>query len=165
MKTPGENELRELQLKCWMTHDGTWFYHCLQECGIDKTNEINRAASRSLAMVEVKRVQKAYGLEKIETFDDLQNLVRAMFDAVKGDFMKFDISFPSKNILHFDMRQCFAYDGMKKMGVLDRYQCGIYHRVRSWFDALKIEYSVSPPVEGCMLHTQGECFRDFKFNF
>ena len=24
-----KNELKELLLKCWMTHDGMWFYHSI----------------------------------------------------------------------------------------------------------------------------------------
>ena len=49
-KTPLETkELKELLIKCWMTHDAMWFYHCLQECGIEKTNRINRAAVKAVA--------------------------------------------------------------------------------------------------------------------
>ena len=44
--------IRDLLGKGWLTHDGMWFYHCLQECGIEKTNKINRAAVEALAAVE-----------------------------------------------------------------------------------------------------------------
>ena len=47
MKLPPD-ELKELLIKGWMTHDGMWFYHCLQECGIEKTNRINKAAIRAM---------------------------------------------------------------------------------------------------------------------
>jgi|WetSurMetagenome_2_1015567.scaffolds.fasta_scaffold106307_2 hypothetical protein len=36
-KTPLEGRaLKKLLIKCRMTHDAMWFYHCLQECGIEK---------------------------------------------------------------------------------------------------------------------------------
>jgi hypothetical protein len=54
---------------------------------------------------------------------------------------------------------------VKQLGVLDRYQCGIMERICGWFDGLGIKYSVSPPMAGCMMHTDGKCFRDFTFNF
>ena len=58
-KTPLEKkELKDLLVKCWMTHDAMWFYHCLQECGIEKTNRINRAAVKAVAAVEIRRLRK-----------------------------------------------------------------------------------------------------------
>jgi len=35
-----KDELKELLIKCWMSHDGMWFYHCLQKFGIEQANEI-----------------------------------------------------------------------------------------------------------------------------
>jgi hypothetical protein len=34
-------ELVDLLNRCWMTHDGMWFYHCLQEFGIEKANKLS----------------------------------------------------------------------------------------------------------------------------
>jgi hypothetical protein len=147
MKTLKKNELKEILIKNWMTHDAMWFYHCLQECGIERTNKINKAAIRSMAAIEIKRIQKAVDIDNVETFEDLKSLVDAAFDVLKGDFMD------------------FAYNGVKQLSVLDRYQCGIMERVCGWFDGVGIKYSVSPPMEGCMMHTDGKCFRDFTFNF
>jgi hypothetical protein len=42
-------QLKELLNKGWMTHDAMWFYNCLQEVGIEKTNKINRAAVKMMA--------------------------------------------------------------------------------------------------------------------
>lgn len=165
MKTLKKNELKEILIKNWMTHDAMWFYHCLQECGIEKTNKINKAAIRSMAAIEIKRIQKAVGMDKVETFEDLKIITNAAFSILKGDFMDFTYSFPSENALHGEWKNCFAYNGMKQLGVLDRYQCGIMERVCGWFDGLGIKYSVSPQVESCMMHTDRKCFRDFTFNF
>jgi hypothetical protein len=56
-----KNELKEILNKNWMTHDAMWFYNCLQEFGIEKTNKINKAAIRDMAVIEIKRIQKAVG--------------------------------------------------------------------------------------------------------
>jgi hypothetical protein len=164
MRSLERDELKELLVKCWMSHDGFWFYHCMQECGIEKASRINSAAARSVGMVEVKRIQKALGVGPIETFDQLNESLGPFYDVVKGDFMHFTYSFPSHNTIHFEMEDCFAYKGIKRIGGIDQYDCGIFERVKGWFDGLGIEYKMTPEVKGCMFHTEGQCFRDFTFN-
>jgi len=167
MNSLTKKELRELLNKCWMTHDGMWFYHCLQEFGIEKTNKMNKAAIRSLAPIEMKRIKKALGIEDIQTFEQLKELTEGAFEIVKGDFMNFTFSYPSENVLHweFEAQKCFAYEGMKNMGVIDQYQCGVLYRIECWLDSLGIKYSVTPQVRGCLMHTSGNCSGDFKFCF
>ncbi len=163
MKSLDQKQIQELTIKCWMTHDGMWFYHCLQEFGIEKANQLNKAAIKSLAAIEIDRVRKAFGIEEIKNFQDLKNLVDAAFRVVKGDFMGFDYGFPSENIMHWDMSKCFAHQGMTRLGVIDRYECGVVYRVKCWFDSLGIKYDVAPPVEGCIMHSSGSCRGDFRF--
>lgn len=165
MKSLDKKELKELLIKCWMTHDGMWFYHCLQECGIEKTNKINKAAVRSMALIEIKRIKKAIDIEKVETFEQFKDLMEGVYGIVMADFMNFDHEYPSNNLLHVEMKQCFAYDGIKRIGAIDLYQCGIFDRIEAWFDGLGIKYSVTPKVGGCMMHTDGNCFRDFRLYF
>jgi len=165
MEALKENEVREILIKNWMTHDAMWFYNCLQECGIEKTNKINKAAIRSMAAIEIKRIQKAVGINKVEAFEDFKVLVDAAFHVLKGDFMDFTYSFPSDNILHGEWKNCFAYNGVKQLGVLDQYECGIMERIYGWLDSLGLKYSVSPQVDGCMMHTDAKCFREFLFTF
>jgi hypothetical protein len=165
LRTPKENEVREILIKNWMTHDAMWFYNCLQECGIERTNKINKAAVRAMGMIEIKRIKKAAGMEKVENFEDLKSLVKIAFQTLTGDFMDFTYSFPSENRLHGEWKNCFAYSGIKQMGVIDQYQCGIMERIYAWLDGLGLKYSVTPQVEGCMMHTDGKCYRDITFSF
>lgn len=155
-------DLRELLNKGWMTHDAMWFYHCVQEVGIEKTNKINRAAVRSMAMIEVKRMKKFIGLEKVESYDDLQRLFQDGFEVIKPDFMKFSCTFPGDNIVRWETEQCFAYDGVKGLGLIDQYECGIIDRTYGWLDGLDLQYSVTPELNGCLLHSDGKCVREMK---
>jgi hypothetical protein len=165
LKALNKQELKEILIKNWMTHDAMWFYYCLQECGIEQTNKINKAAIRAMGMIEIKRIQKAVGVDKVETFEDFKSLVKIAFQTLTGDFMDFTYSFPSENILHGEWKSCFAYNGIKQIGAIDQYQCGIMERIYAWLNGLGIKYSVSPQVEGCMMHTDGKCFRDITFSF
>ena len=159
------HDLKELLIKCWMTHDGMWFFHCLQECGIEKTNKINKAAVNSMSKIEIKRLQKIFDIGEIENFEDLKNIMDKAMKVFKADFMEFIHTFPEKNHMHCDMIKCWAYDGVKRIGVIDNYQCAIFSRIEGWFEALKIKYDVHPQLNGCLMHSNGKCFRDYNFSF
>ncbi|MFW9827817.1 MAG: DUF6125 family protein [Candidatus Thorarchaeota archaeon] len=159
------HELKELLIKSWMTHDGMWFYHCLKECGMEKTNKINKAAIKSMSIIEIKRIQKIFGINKIEKFEDLQNIMDKAMKVFKADFMEFQHSFPEKNKLHCEIVRCWAYEGVKRIGAIDNYQCGIFSRIEGWFESLEIAYNVSPPLNGCFMHSHGNCYRDYTFYF
>ncbi len=160
-----KGELKELLNKCWMTHDAMWFANCLRECGIEKTNRINRAAVRGAAAVEIKRIKKATGTERIETFGEFWAFVQAAMAILTGDFMQYSFASDGMNRIHCTWQKCFAHDGIKALGVIDRYECGIMERVEAWFDTLGIRYEVEPKVTGCMMHSEGRCHRDYTFFF
>jgi len=165
MKLPKKDEVKELLVKGWMTHDAMWFYNCLQACGIEKTNKINKAAIRNMAAIEIKRVQKAVGAENLNTFDEFKRFFDMTMEIATGEFMKYTYSSPAHNIIHGEWKSCFAYEGVKGLGVIDQYECGIMLRIETWLDTLGIRYEVEPKVTGCMMHTDGKCFRDYRFFF
>jgi hypothetical protein len=165
MKRLEARELKELINKCWMTHDGMWFLHCLRECGIEKANKVNKAAIASMSAIEARRIRKAFDLGEVRSFDDVVGLVEASRQSIVADFMEFTFRVAPGDVLHFEMKSCFAHEGMKRIGAADTYECGIFHRVQGWFDALGIRYKVTPEVGTCMMITDGACYRDFTFDF
>ena len=165
MKMPKKDEIKELLVKGWMTHDAMWFYNCLQACGIEKTNKINKAAIMDMAAIEIKRYQKAVGVEKLDTFDEFKRFFEIAMKIATGEFMKYIYSMPAHNMMHGEWESCFAYEGIKALGVIDQYECGIMLRIETWLDTLGIQYEVEPKITGCMMHTDGKCFRDYKFFF
>ena len=69
-----QKETVDLLNKCWMTHDGMWFFHCLQELGIEATNKINKSAIKSLSSIEIARVRKTLDcINPIEDFDEFKD--------------------------------------------------------------------------------------------
>lgn len=162
-----KRELKELIIKCWMTHDGSWFYSCLKEFGVEKANKLNKAAIKLLSNVEMQRIKKALGKahEKIKTFEQLKEFIDDAFSVIKGDFMNFNYTFPSKNRLHWEMTRCFAHEGMEKMGVSDQYQCGLLYRVGCWLDAIGTNYKIDPSIDTCLLNSREKCSGDIIFYF
>ncbi|HPI92539.1 MAG TPA: DUF6125 family protein [Deltaproteobacteria bacterium] len=165
----GIHAVKEHILKNWMTHDGMWFFHSLQAHGVDEANRLNKAAIRSLAAIELKRAQSLFGLttEGVDTFDDLRDLVDAAFSVSKGDFMRFTYTFPEKNVLRWewDGSGCFAYQGMQRMGAIDRYECGVLFRVLCWIESAGVRYAPDRELKGCRMHMEGRCAGEVRFFF
>ena len=154
-------QLREILVKGWMTHDAMWFKHCLEQVGMEKTNLINRQAVRSMALVETKRLAKLLGVERVTNLDDLRAFVQGAASIIVADFMAFGYSFEPPDRMHCRMQNCFAHDGIKRLGVIDQYQCGIFTRVEAWLEGLGLSFTVEPRVTGCMLRQQGRCQRQY----
>jgi hypothetical protein len=160
-------DLKELLIKNWMTHDGLWFFHCLQEFGIEKANALNLAAIKSLAAIEVPRNAKALGLkrEDIGSFEDFKRFFPPLFSTVKGNFMEFDYRFTDRESLAWEMHRCFAHEGMKRMGVIDQYRCGVLYRIMCWMEVLGLSCSITPPVDLCLRQKTGRCSGEIRFFF
>ena len=163
-----KREIRDLLGKGWLTHDGMWFYHTYQELGIEKANKLNKAAIRSLAPIEIKRVKKALGVggEKIGTFEELKDFMLEALEVILPNsvFEKFRFRASSKDLLHWEWEsgECFAYKGMKQIGIIDGYRCGVMYRIECWLEALGIKYSIDPKIDKCMMHEKGACLGDIK---
>ena len=168
MKTYSEidkDDLKDLLNSNWMTHDAMWVSHCIKEIGMEKTNLVNKAAVRSMAKVEAKSLKKLLGIKKISSYQEIINFMLTGFEIIKGPFMKFEMEFPGENIFLWKIPRCFAYEGMKRVGVIDQYECGIVERVYGWFEELEIKYTVESDSKGCNMHEYGKCETRFIFNF
>ena len=157
--------VRQLLVRCWMTHDAMWFANALQEHGIESANRLNLAAIRGMGPIEVARIRKALNTADIENSGQLRAFIEGAFELVGGDFMAFDWHWHEDGTASVDVQRCFAHDGIARLGAIAAYECGIYERIYTWFDALGVGYTASPPGRQCLLHHQGKCGRDFSFDF
>lgn len=164
-----KNDLKELLIKNWMTHDAMWFLHCVNECGIDITNKINQAAVKSMAAIEVQRIRNLMGIpkdKKIETIEELMAIIETSKELLKGEFMDYDYSATPDGVISWKWNKCFAYEGIKGLGLLDHYRCGIVIRINTWLDTLGIKYelmpAIDPAIDKCLMHTKGSCEGQYK---
>jgi hypothetical protein len=158
--------LSELLGKCWMTHDGMWFYNCFLECGIVTANKVNKAAMRSLAPIEIARVKKAIAMEKVSTFEDIKQFIASVAGVFVPDFMNVSFTFPEQNIMHWEFNEkgCFAYNGMRMINALDGYECGPMYRIERWFDSMNIKYDIEPKTEKCVMLVKNRCAGNIRFH-
>ncbi len=163
MVAPGAEAVRELLVKSWLTHDAMWFRHCVEECGIERTNRVNKAAVRSMAEIEIRRLVETLGVGEITTMGGLRELLETAWRIIGADFMEFRMSSPAPGLIRWDVPRCFAFEGVTRLGVADRYECAIFTRVEAWLDALGVSYTVTPEVRGCLLQEGKECYREYAF--
>lgn len=166
-----KEEIKEYLGKGWLTHDGMWFYTTYRELGIDLANRLNKKAIKSMSYFEIERTKRILDIEntKIDSFEALvEFLLRALELIIPHSiFSKAHFSIPSKNIIHWEWEnnECFAYKGVKRLGIVDQYECGVIYRIECFFDTLGIKYTVNPKVENCLMAEKGRCSGDFVFYF
>ena len=162
-----KKDIKELFSKNWMTHDAMWYGSCMQDLGPAKANQLNKGAVRLMAGIEIKRILKLMGKPKnysVKHFGDLSEIIETAFHLVQTSFMKFDFSFPKENLLRGQFNDCFAYEGVKKFGIIEDYDCGIVERIKGWLDGMGVTYKMTD-FTGCLMHKTGKCVIDFVFEF
>lgn len=155
-----KKETVDLLNKCWMTHDGMWFFHCLQEFGIDTTNKINKSAIKSLSSIEIQRIKNTLGIDnETDNYDDFRSFFEGASKLMIPDFMNVTFSYPEKNKMAWEFKQgkCFAYTGIKRIGSIDRYECGVLYRIKCWMEELGIKHKFNPEIDRCLMHRTGNC--------
>ena len=163
-----QNETVNLLNKCWMTHDGMWFFHCLKEFGIEATNKINKSAIKSLSSIEIERVKQT--LECTKPIGDLDGFKEFFVEAANlmiPSFMNVKFTFPESNKMawEFNQNKCFAYTGIKKLDVIEQYECGVLFRIKCWLDELEIKHRFIPEIGKCHMHFNGNCSGVIQFFF
>ncbi|SFG10367.1 hypothetical protein SAMN05660649_00685 [Desulfotomaculum arcticum] len=166
---PETREVIDLLNRCWMTHDGMWFLHCFRTFGIQQANLLNKAAIRSLAPLEIERIRRTLGRgeKRIGNFTDFKEFFISASRLFIPDFMGVSMTFPGENILHWELEplNCFAYKGIKRIGAIEGYECGVIYRLECWLEALGLAFRTSPRSAHCSMHLSGVCSGDFEFFF
>jgi hypothetical protein len=109
------------------------------------------------------------GSKTIDSFDELRNLLLKALEMVlpRSTFARIHFSLPSRNVIHWEWenKECFAYKGMERIGLADKYKCAVIYRIECWLDALEVKHDVSPRIEGCLIAEKGQCSGDLRFYF
>lgn len=158
-------QLKQLLTRGWMTHDAMWFRHCLAELGIERTNRLNRAAIRSIAPIEVKRLQQVLGIAEVRDLEQLRAFLDGGMSLLIGDFMQVGWEWQPPDAVRVTLERCFAYEGIQRLGAIAEYECGIFERIYGWLDALGVRFEVEPDTTSCLMHHAGACSRRLQLTF
>ena len=160
-----KKDIIELLNKNWLTHDAMWLAFSFQHAGIELTNKINKTAAKEMAKIEAKRIIKLFDLKEINSFDSLKVFIEKCSEIVQANSLGFNYSFPKQNIMLWEATSCFAHTGVKRIGFIDSYDCGVFARIEGWFEGLNISYDANPKFIGCLMHQKGTCSRTYEFKF
>ncbi|MBD3211360.1 MAG: hypothetical protein GF311_02040 [Candidatus Lokiarchaeota archaeon] len=162
-----KEELKNLLVKNWMSHDGSWFLNTFLRVGIKEANKINKGAIKMLASLEIARIKRLseFNDKQINNYQELTDFMKTTYSVLKGDFMDFTISFLGKNRFHWEMGKCFAFEGMKRLGIENEYECGVIYRVSCWLNELGIKHKIVPKIKHCLLNSQNQCSGDIIVEF
>ena len=172
MRSPdsiGKGELRDLLGKGWLTHDGMWFFSVCREYGIESANKLNKAAIKSMAPVEVQRLTQITGIsrDQLKSLDGIRGFVLCAMELILPSSVLSRLHFSTRggDILHWEWEknECFAYKGMSRMGVIDRYECGVMYRIECWIESLELKFTADPRAGKCQMHERGCCAGDYTF--
>lgn len=75
------------------------------------------------------------------------------------DFMGGKSIYPEENKMPWDFNngKCFAHAGVKMLGAIEHYECGVLYRVKCWLDELGIKHRFIPEIGKCHMHISGSC--------
>ncbi len=162
-----KDEIVVLLNKCWMTHDGMWFFNSLQEFGIEAANRLNKSAIEYLAPIEVGRLKKVFGItgDLANNFQEFREFFAKVANLIIPDFMGGDFVINDDYTMDISMRdnECFAYKGIKRLGVIEDYECGVIFRIECWMRAFGLIYESDNPSKKCLFHHEGRCKKQLKF--
>ncbi len=153
MKSFGAKESEVLSIKCWMTTEGMWLYHCLFEGDTGRVNKIDVGAIRSMGMKRVKAEQ------------EIIDVIWGIFGPCNISSDSFKEVFPPKDIFSWDpeRRMCIFDNTMKGRGVTGGCRCDLFCGLERWFDTLEVDYTTVPSRHECMVVDGGNCFREYIF--
>lgn len=164
----GADELKDALGKSWLTHDGTWFMSAYQELGIEGASRLNMSAIRALAPIEVARMKRLLAVEEgeLDDFDTLMEFMHKALAITMPASIARNATFWSDepNVARWEWAEgeCFAYKGMKMLGVEKGYDCGVMFRISCWLDALGVEHEAVPPLAECTMLETGRCYGEFR---
>ena len=147
----------QLLVKCWMSHDARWFNAVAREFGMEAANRINQIAARDAGRIEARRVGRALGLEVPRDAAQCLQAQRRLIGILGPELLEYDAEAPDAETYRVGVRRCFAYDNVRKAGIAERYDCGIFARVEGWLEGMGCAHEVSPPLKGCLKAQGKEC--------
>ena len=157
-----ESAEQELLRRCWYWHDARWFAAVAARFGMDAANEINRANVLALGQVEMRRLMRARGIERVTDIGAALRLYEAARHLyVPASFMEADIGAVSDDGYDVAMRRCYVHENIVKAAIASTYECAVFDRIQGWHDAWGLPLNEPMPARNCALAAGRECRQRF----
>ena len=164
-KNMNPDQVKDYLLTNWMTHDALWYREAASRFGMSEASPMNLRVCRSLGRIEFRRLLKATGSNPPKDMAQLKVLHEEARRILVPPFIETDVDFQSDDTILFKTRTCFAHKGMTEAGLIDEYECGIFERIKGWFDAMEVDHTLSPDLSRCLKYRGQECHVMVAFHF
>ena len=134
-----EHLLREM----WMDHDGRWFLKVAERNGFDEANELNRAASISVAKTGMRKLIAMLGEGRVRDVKHLRDLMELAYGLYYPPPIC-DVSFEcvGERQIRATYRKCPVMDRIEKGGGMKNYTCGCPNAFQGWLAAVDMPGTV-----------------------
>jgi hypothetical protein len=160
-----EKQVKDYLLTNWMTHDALWYREVASRFGMTEASSMNLRVCRSLGRIEFKRLLKGTDTNAPRDMAQLKELYEEANRILVPPFMETEVDFQRGDRILFRTQTCFAHKGMTEAGLIDEYECGIFERIKGWFDAMKVDYTLSPDLSRCLKFRGQECHVTIRLHF
>ncbi len=153
---------QDLLRRCWYWHDARWFAAVAGEFGIDAANRLNRANVLGLGQVEMRRLMKALGVERVGGVAEALRLyeeARRLY--VPSSFMEADVEAIGDDGYDVAMRRCYVHENIVRAGIASTYECAVFDRIAGWHEAWGLPLAQPMPARTCALAAGRECRQRF----
>nr|MDO8082881.1 DUF6125 family protein [Candidatus Freyarchaeota archaeon] len=141
-KIPPEEREKILRIN-WWTHDGRWFYYTVKESGFEVANKLNMLVNKSMGKAEMKRLLAALNMDETRTADNFFEIMETVWDLYcKNVFVIGGFTKENDNTWIFTIKDSPCYEGTKKAGITDLYQCACWKRAEGWIEACGLKAKV-----------------------
>jgi hypothetical protein len=159
------DQLKDILLRNWLTHDALWYGEVAEKFGMAEASPMNLRVCRKLGRIEFKRLMSLAGAPPPKNFEAYRELFELGQEVFVPEFITIHIDYPGNSTQVFQVSECFAHQGMKKLGLLADYECGIFERIEGWFDAMGLRYTRTPDLSRCLKFKGEECRITVQFHF
>jgi hypothetical protein len=128
----------------WWTHDGRWFLYTGREVGFEVANKLNMLVNKSMGKAEMKRLLAALNMDETRAANNFYELIETVSDLYcKNVFVIGGFTKENDYTWVFSIKAAPCYEGTKKAGILDSYQCACWKRAEGWVEACGLKAKVS----------------------
>ncbi|UCD02429.1 MAG: L-2-amino-thiazoline-4-carboxylic acid hydrolase [Promethearchaeota archaeon] len=130
----------EILRKNWMSHEGRYQMAIVREFGWEKANNINKNVIYEMGKVMMYRLMNALGISQVDNIDDFKEICMTATEFYyPPPVFSIRLDRESDTSLLGSVEKCGTIKNVKRLGVLDQYECGCLAMRSGWYKALGVE--------------------------
>ncbi|MEM3564379.1 MAG: DUF6125 family protein [Candidatus Jordarchaeaceae archaeon] len=120
----------------WWSHDGRWYLYTGREVGFEAANRLNMLVNKSIGKAEMKRLLETLKIDPNRAAEYFFEIIETVSNLYTKDVFEVEgLTKENENTWIYRIKNSPCYEGTKKAGILNLYQCACYKRAEGWAEA------------------------------